>query len=655
MAYDESVETNSGGDGFDTDDDRLNKKFDTWDKDLREVWSRWREEARLCYDMVSGDQWDDVSKAELEEQLIAPISWNRTQPLVDAVSGAQIGNRHETKFYPREMGDVGLAELVTAAAEWVADEGDFEDEESDAFYDTLICGLGWTDLIMDYEEAPEGDIRKNRIDPIEMSADVSAKKRNLADASYIRRVRSFTKEQFRERFPDWADTIGSASDPYDNASKGHSDSSDDYEIDDRELYGDKRKQGDVYVSEYQWYELESYYRVIDPATQQETELSEEGYDRISQKFLGFGMDLDGVKAKRRVYYRAFRAADYILEHDELPDGAFTYHCITGKRDRNNGIWYGLVRAMIDPQKWANKWMTQILVIINKNAKGGIMVEEDASDDMRQLEDDWAKPDSIAVFKDGALASAKVQPKPTAPYPEGMDRMIQMAISSIRDVTGINQELLGMADKNQPGIVEAQRREAGYAMLAQFFDSLRRYRKISGRLLLKYIQNYVSDGRLIRIIGQEGQVRNVPLLREETAGDYDLIIDESPSSPNQKEKVWAMLVQVMPILRTAPLPPQVWAELIRYSPLPETITEKIIKAITAPPPPEQVQAQQQKQQLMLANAMAEIKKTQSEVTENVADAELTKRKANHQLVETMLTQMLGEKVASGDQSQLNVNT
>jgi len=292
-----------------------------------------------------------------------------------------------------------------------------------------------------------------------------------------------------------------------------------------------------------------------------------------------------VKMRKRVYYRAFCAGDKIIEQERLDVDGFTYTAITGKRDRNMGTWYGLVRSMVDPQRWANKWMTQILVIINKNAKGGIMAETDAFDDPREAEEDWSKPDSITWLKSGAVAQGKVQNKPQPAYPQGLDRMIQMAISSIRDVTGINQELLGMVDRDQPGVLEAQRKEAGYAMLSMFFDSLRRYRKISGRLLLTFIRKYISDGRLIRIIGNEGGVKYVPLIHDESVDDYDVIVDEAPSGPNQKDKVWAMFVQMMPMLQNMNMPPQMWAEMVRYSPLPESVANKFIQMITAPPPPE----------------------------------------------------------------------
>ena len=157
--------------------------------------------------------------------------------------------------------------------------------------------------------------------------------------------------------------------------------------------------------------------------------------------------------------------------------------------------------MRDPQKWANKWLSQTLHILNASAKGGILAETDAFEDQRQAEDSYARPEAITWMRRGALSGpggSKFAPKPTAQFPAGYFSLMEFGISSIRDVTGINLELLGMRDVNQPGILEAQRKQAAMTVLATLFDSLRRFRKRIGRVRLYLIQNYLADGRLIRI-------------------------------------------------------------------------------------------------------------------------------------------------------------
>jgi hypothetical protein len=72
-------------------------------------------------------------------------------------------------------------ELLTSAAKWFRPQCDAEDEESDAFGDLVLCGMGWTETRLDYEDNPEGDPKVDRTDPLEMVWDSGAKKRNLVD------------------------------------------------------------------------------------------------------------------------------------------------------------------------------------------------------------------------------------------------------------------------------------------------------------------------------------------------------------------------------------------------------------------------------------------------------------------------------------------
>ena len=114
-----------------------------------------------------------------------------------------------------------------------------------------------------------------------------------------------------------------------------------------------------------------------------------------------------------------------------------------------------------------------------------------------------------------MSNQKIMPKPGGGLTQGHVDLMHFAITSIRDCTGINLELLGQKDINQPGILEAQRKQAGMTVLATLFDSLRRFRKQVGRIRLYLIQTYLSDGRLIRIVGPDG-ARSLPLIRDNTA-------------------------------------------------------------------------------------------------------------------------------------------
>src|SRR5690606_30138900 len=271
------------------------------------------------------------------------------------------------------------------------------------------------------------------------------------------------------------------------------------------------------------------------------------------------------------------------------------------------------RTMKDPQRWGNKFFSTILHQIATSGKG-IMAEKDAFENWRNVEEDFARADKILKVKPGAISGNKIMPKPPAAFPAGLPDMLQFAISSIRDVSGVNLELLGMAEREQAGVLEFQRKQAGLTILATLFDSLRRYRKEQGRVLLHFIREYISDGRLIRIAG-EGAEQYVPLVKEPGTFRYDVIVDDAPTSPNQKEQVWGIIQAMMPMLMKQPLPTQIWVELLKYSPLPESLAAKIGEILQQPNP----QAEQAAQ-VEMAQKTADVEKTQSETAENLANVQ-----------------------------------
>src|SRR5690606_27662362 len=117
----------------------------------------------------------------------------------------------------------------------------------------------------------------------------------------------------------------------------------------------------------------------------------------------------------------------------------------------------------------NKFFSQILHVINSNAKGGLLVEEGVFSDPRKAESEWAKPNSITYVEDGAIANKRVMNKPEPSYPQGMDRLMQFSLEALPATSGLNLELLGMADRVQPGIVEAHRKQSAMTVIAWAFD------------------------------------------------------------------------------------------------------------------------------------------------------------------------------------------
>lgn len=622
--------------------------------------SAWRKEAREDFDFVACEQWDDATRRTLEAQQRPVITFNRVLSVIKAVAGIEINGRHETIFIPRgtDMGDVQINEFLTQASQWMEDGCDAGDEQSEAFQDALVCGMGWTESAIDYEVDPEGKYVETKIDPLEMYWDRDARSKNLIDAKRIWRVRKMQLEEARSfveslgvNVPDselsatWASLDGQDHDPL-------------RPVEDRRLREENvalphDPRAEVYIVQVQWWERERYWRVANIGEQGTQDLDEEAFVTFKKRAAMLGVEVIAVPLTRRVYKQAFLGRSMLGPVRKAPAGdRFSFTCITGEKNRNKGTWFGLVRLMRDPQMWANKWLSQTLHILNTTAKGGIIAEQDAFEDQRQAEATYAQPDSITWASEGAIQKGKIMQKPGVGIPTAYVNLLEFAITSIRDVTGINMELLGMRDANQPGILEAQRKQAALTILATLFDSLRRFRKEVGRIRLFYIQNYLSDGRLIRISGADGEgYQLVPLLRDKTLGQYDVIVDDAPTSPNQKDQTWGMLMQLMPVFKGM-ITPEVAMVMMEFSPLPSKLIQAFKQIMDKPNP-----VQEQQQQLMLAHAQGEVQKLQSEAAKNAADVGLKKaqeEKARVDAVLGMAEAASASAVANAEQSRADAH-
>lgn len=162
----------------------------------------WREEAREDFAFAAGHQWSEKDTARMDEALRPRTTLNSIGPIVDAIAGHEVCNRQEVSYIPRQAGASSVNEVLTAAAEWVREECDAEHEESDAFTDCTLCGEGWTDTELDYDQDLDGRIEITWVDPLEMDVDPSSRTKNYADAKWVCRSKVYDRQEALELWPE---------------------------------------------------------------------------------------------------------------------------------------------------------------------------------------------------------------------------------------------------------------------------------------------------------------------------------------------------------------------------------------------------------------------------------------------------------------------
>jgi hypothetical protein len=166
-------------------------------------------------------------------------------------------------------------------------------------------------------------------------------------------------------------------------------------------------------------------------------------------------------------------------------------------------------------------------------------------------------------------------------------------------------------------------------------------------MLHIIEFYIPDGTLVKIEGPE-DAQFVPLIKKEAFDgktQYDVIVDQSATSANQKELTWAMLQQILPVIGKM-LPPATWLALLKYSPLPTSAQKDISDSIEKSqqqPDPEQaardadLKLENDKAQAKIANDKAQSDaKSETMRREAETTAQLAREAAQTDALLTALT-------------------
>lgn len=598
----------------------------------------WRKQAAADFKFAQGPgQWDEQDRKKLQDENRPVVTFNKTNKYIRAICGIETNNRMETAYLPREldsMGEVKANELLSAASQWMEDSCFATRHQSRAFRDATICGMGWTEAIISYDDDPQGLYDESRIHPCEMVWDREARDQNILDAKRVARVRKMrvadardiikglTDKQFSDFDLDasWAaDVTAPANEP---RTKEQKELREEHHID-----SDPKRT--VALVQVQWWEFEPYYRaanpdaIRNPQAQRIIDMSEADYAKAQKSYgaLSPTGKWPGTKMRRKVYKQAFLGSVLLHSGDCPCPTNFTMNCITWEPNED-GTFSGLIRDIRDPQTWGNKFFAQLMHIVNATAKGGIIAESDAFPDVEEAKRNYARPEGIVVVNPGAISKGKVMAKPGQGFTSGVLNLIQITDQMFSEVTGINLELMGLANRDQAGVLETQRKQAAMTILATLFDSMAMFRERVGRVRLHYIQTVLADGRLIRIAGEDAQ-EAIPLVRDKVMGKYDVVISDAPTSPNSKEKIWASIqILLPPLMQAGMVGPEHIMVLLDYVPgLPAKLVQAFREMASKPDP-----AKEDAQALSKRSAEAEVADKEASAQSKAAGAVLSLAKA-----------------------------
>ena len=96
----------------------------------------------------------------------------------------------------------------------------------------------------------------------------------------------------------------------------------------------------------------------------------------------------------------------------------------------------------------------------------------------------------------------VQPMQIIPPSPVMLQMEDMLKTVMREISGVNEELLGSAVDDKAGVLSMLRQGAGLTTLQKYFDNFDESQQECGDIIVQMIQHFWSYGKVKSIIGEE---------------------------------------------------------------------------------------------------------------------------------------------------------
>lgn len=226
---------------------------------------------------------------------------------------------------------------------------------------------------------------------------------------------------------------------------------------------------------------------------------------------------------------------------------------------------GLVRGMRDPQFLYNRFLINTADQIESQVNTGWKYKENAVINPEDLHR-GGNGMNVKVAKNANMSDVeKIQP--TAPNAGIMG--LQKELKDLVYQTGlVNEEMLGMAKDDVPGILAMVRQGAGLTGLQRLFDQLDTTQKLVGEKMLTIMQSNWKVGKYEQILGHEPD----PEIRNKTFSRYNIVVDEVAYTDSQKRLQFQQLVQLGQL--GISIPPKLYIE---NSPLVDK--EQLYKAVS----------------------------------------------------------------------------
>lgn len=531
------------------------------------------EEAQEARRYRHGSQWAEREIRKLRSRGQPVVTFNRVSRKINAVVGLLERLRQDPKGFARTPKHEDGAELATAVLNYALDQNDWKSISPDCAEDGATSAIGGLEIIVEAGDQGDPDITISRVDPREFFYDPRSMRADFSDATYMGIHKWMDYGLVAELWPDAAGAVRDGV-----ATNGG--------LDDGPTQADRQMRW-VNVRERTVRVVEHWYR-----------------EAGGWSYCFFTGDIELERGRSPFLDNKGKSACRLIMYSNMID-----------QDDDR---YGFVRDLKSPQDEINHRRSKALHALNSRK---IRASRGAVDDVEIARREEARPDGFIEIND---ASAKYEVEQGQVDFQGNMAFLTDAKQEI-DNFGPNPSLVGEGGKNQSGRAIQLLQQAGIAELGPFLLRYRGWKIRVYRAIWNAIQQFWTSERWIRVTDSEGlsqfvQVNGVevgPLGQQQLVNalgalDVDILIDEGPDNVNAMADAFDTLLALAQ--NGAQIPPDV---IISLSSLPASVKKEIMGKLAKAQ--EQNPLVAKAAELELAQATAEVSKTQAETTKIQAQA------------------------------------
>lgn len=469
-------------------------------------------EMAMDEDYYDGIQLEPEDIASLEKRGQDPLVFNLTKNTCNWVIGTERKNRVDYSVKPRRRADAADAKIKTNALKYIQDMNHAEFVRSEAFADAVRAGLGWIEIGARPDDEPIYYVKENwrHMWFDHLGGD------DLRSWRYVLREKWIDTDIAQAMFPSRKDDIELLSTgvnslyPYLPEDPVISDTASEFDIEtdvDALLggaYDGLRER--VKLCEM-WYRTPDKVKVLkirDKETPYGTRnniIYRKGEEEHEYLVRGKYATLhDTVKMTTRV---GFWSGSLFLfdaltpyDHDDFP--FFPIFCYRRKRD---GMPYGIVRDIRDPQSDLNKRRSKSLFMLSAHRA---IYEKGSLDNPARFRDEMDRPDGLAEVNAGAISGQKVHIVNEQALATAHIELARDDAKFIQDIAGITDENLGKKTNATSGKAIEARQLQGQTTSGIVFDNHFHSFQLQGEWQLKLIEQYWDQEKEFRISGNEQQ-------------------------------------------------------------------------------------------------------------------------------------------------------